>query len=359
MRVVQLIDSLEAGGAERMAVNIANGLCNQLSFSSLVTTRKEGALKKNIQNNVFYSFLGKKSTFDIKSILKFRAFIRTNNIDIIHAHGSSYFYAILVKITFPKVKIFWHDHHGNRLHSQKANSVLKLVSFLFSGVFTVNEELKDWAKKKLFCKNIHFIPNFAVENPTEIPTTFLKGELGKRMICLANLRNPKNHITLLKSFVASDAKELKWTLHLVGYDKEDSYSNKLKQFVEENNLKENVFFYGSCNDIGLILKQGSVGVLTSTYEGFPVTILEYGKASLAVISTNVGYCNAVIRHNITGLLFDPLDETELTNCINVLLGDSIYAEKLSNNLHKFVDDNYSELFVVNKLIKHYNKAIEK
>lgn len=353
MRVVQLIDSLEAGGAERMAVNIANGLCNESSFSALVTTRKEGALKKSIQNNVVYSFLGKKSTFDLKAILRFRAFMRANNIYIIHAHGSSYFFAILVKITFPKVKIFWHDHHGNRLHKQKANRVLKLVSLMFSGVFTVNEELKDWAKKKLFCNNIHFIPNFAVENPTEVATTFLKGEAGKRMICLANLRNPKNHITLLKSFATSEAKELKWTLHLVGYDKGDAYSNKLKQFVKDNDLEENVFFYGSCNDIGLILKQGNVGILTSTYEGFPVTLLEYGRANLAVISTNVGYCKSVIQQGVTGLLFDPLDEAELTKCINILLRDRNYAEKLSTNLQKFVDKNYSELFVVNSLINLY------
>lgn len=356
MRVVQLIDSLEAGGAERMAVNIANGLCNKLSFSALVTTRKEGALKKSIQSNVVYSFLGKAHTFDLKAILRFRAFILANNIDIIHAHGSSYFFAILVKITFPKVKIFWHDHHGNRVHKQKTNSVLKLVSFFFSGVFTVNEELKDWARKKLFCKNIYFIPNFAVENLTEVATTFLKGEAGKRMICLANLRNPKNHITLLKSFVASDAKKLNWTLHLVGYDKNDVYSNNLKQFVKENDFEENVFFYGSCNDIGLILKQGNIGVLTSTYEGFPVTLLEYGMANLTVISTNVGYCKSVIQHNVTGLLFNPLDEIELTDCINFLLRDCIHSEKLSTNLYKFVSENYSELFVVSALIKHYNRA---
>jgi hypothetical protein len=32
MRVLQIIDSLEAGGAERMAVNYANALANEIDF---------------------------------------------------------------------------------------------------------------------------------------------------------------------------------------------------------------------------------------------------------------------------------------------------------------------------------------
>ncbi len=36
MRVVQIIDSLEAGGAERMAVNYANALSKNIEFSGLI-----------------------------------------------------------------------------------------------------------------------------------------------------------------------------------------------------------------------------------------------------------------------------------------------------------------------------------
>ena len=60
MRVVQIIDSLDAGGAERMAVNYANAMANEIEFSGLVTTRKEGDLKPQISINVSYLFLKKK-----------------------------------------------------------------------------------------------------------------------------------------------------------------------------------------------------------------------------------------------------------------------------------------------------------
>ena len=44
MRIVQIIDSLEIGGAEKMAVNYANALSERIVFSGLVTTRREGNL---------------------------------------------------------------------------------------------------------------------------------------------------------------------------------------------------------------------------------------------------------------------------------------------------------------------------
>ena len=72
MRIVQLIDSLEAGGAERMAVNLANGLAKQVEFSGLVCTRKEGLLLAQIRAEVNYFFMAKKSALDLTALFRLR-----------------------------------------------------------------------------------------------------------------------------------------------------------------------------------------------------------------------------------------------------------------------------------------------
>ena len=64
MRIVQIIDSLEAGGAERMAINYANSLSKNISFSGLVVSRKEGLLVNQIDQKVSYLFLKKRKTID-------------------------------------------------------------------------------------------------------------------------------------------------------------------------------------------------------------------------------------------------------------------------------------------------------
>ncbi len=140
MRIVQLIDSLEPGGAERMAVSYANGLENINDFSALVVTRNEGALKHQLNNTVKYDFLQRKKILDFKALFKFRNFLIENKIDIIHAHSTSVYFAILSKLIRPKTKIYWHDHNGNRINLHRVNIILKFGSLLFDGVITVNEE---------------------------------------------------------------------------------------------------------------------------------------------------------------------------------------------------------------------------
>ena len=61
MRIIQIIDSLEIGGAEKMAVNYANALYDKIEFSGLVVTRTEGNLKSQLHNSIPYLFLKKKT----------------------------------------------------------------------------------------------------------------------------------------------------------------------------------------------------------------------------------------------------------------------------------------------------------
>ena len=80
IRILQLIDSLEAGGAERMAVSYANALNRQLGFGALATTRSEGQLKNQLDKDVFYVFLNRKKTLDIKALLLFRKILLLNKL---------------------------------------------------------------------------------------------------------------------------------------------------------------------------------------------------------------------------------------------------------------------------------------
>ena len=70
MRIIQIIDSLEIGGAEKMAVTFANSLSSKVEFSGLVVTRKEGNLKKTIKKEVDYLFLKKKHRFDLFAVFR-------------------------------------------------------------------------------------------------------------------------------------------------------------------------------------------------------------------------------------------------------------------------------------------------
>lgn len=354
MRIVQLIDSLDAGGAERMAVNYANSLSDKIPFSALICTRGEGVLKNKLKATVPYLFLKKKRTLDIKALFRLRQFVKNNNVGIIHAHGPSFFTAVLLKFLLPSIKIVWHEHYGNRSTQKKhTNKVLYFCSYFFDGIFVVNKELVLWAKKNLVTKNIFYVSNFTLFDHDERQQTILKGVEGKRIVCLSNLRHPKNHITIVQAFTNSGLIKKGWTMHFVGKDYKDEYSTVLKEYILEKRAYESIFIYDSCSDIFLILEQATIGVLGSFNEGFPVVLLEYGLSGIATISTNVGYCKEIIRHNINGLVFDPNDASALENCFITLCEDEDMRNLYGQQLKKEIQENYSVTVVLNTIIKHY------
>ena len=355
MRIIQIIDSLEAGGAERMAVNYANALANEINFSGLVVTRKEGPLLGQINDKVSYLFLNKKRSIDLKAIFKLRKFVIENKVEIIHAHGTSFFTAIVLKFTYPKIKIVWHEHYGARANQSRAdNFVLLFSSLFFSSVFVVNKQLELWVKRNLFSNKVFYIPNFVTLDSTQLNSTVLKGNVGKRIVCVANLKNPKNHIALLNAFEEIKLNCLGWSIHLIGKDYNDDYSNQLKEFIGANNLQNDIFLYDSKNDIQNILSQSSLGVLCSTDEGFPLSILEYGIAQLPVVSTNAGYCTEIIKDGLNGLLFDPLNNIQLQQQLQKMICNQEYRDQFGLHLYKFVLEEFSMEKGMQLVITKYN-----
>lgn len=351
MRIVQIIDSLEVGGAERMAVNYANSLANKIEFSGLISTRNEGLLLEHVDPKVKYLFLKKKSAIDLRAIFRLRNYVKRNKVDFIHAHSSSFFIAVLVKITMPWIKIIWHDHYGiSQNLSLRKNLTLKLSSFLFLGIISVNDSLQKWAQDYLNCKNLIYFPNFIIKTTVFLDSFQLEGIDGKRIICVANLRPQKNHELLINGAKKIQEKFPDWTFHLVGKDFNDSYSANLLELVKEKRLSENVFFYGAVNNVQQLLKQSEIAVLTSLSEGLPLAVLEYGLANLPVVATNVGEISKVIPSSKEGLIIDSNSLSQFVNSIQILIENQDIRKSIGNQLNFYVNENFGEKSILKEYL---------
>lgn len=351
--VIQIIDSLNVGGAEVLAVNIANGFSEQKIDSHLCTTRAEGVLKENLSPEVGYVFLNRKATIDFKAILKLNKYIKKHNIKIIHAHSSSSFIAVLIKVINPKVKIVWHDHYGDsEFLNKRAVFSLKVFSYLFSAIISVNSDLKNWAIKKLKAKRVFFIRNFPVFNNLD-NNTVLKGTEGKRIVHLAGYRKQKDHLNLLEAFLEISKKHSDWTLHLIGKSYNDDYSESIQKFIKKENLSDSVFQYGVCSDIQHILSQATIGVLSSKSEGLPISLLEYGLAGLPVVATNVGECNLIIKN--PRFLVPSSNSAILANALKFLIDSEEKRINLAFDINKIVTSGFSKKEAIFKIIDIYKK----
>ncbi|MCG1036614.1 glycosyltransferase [Polaribacter sargassicola] len=349
--IIQVIDSLNAGGAEVLAVNIANGLAEEDYNSHICATREEGILNKNIDKKVGFLSLKRKKTIDIEAIFKFINYIKNNNILIVHAHSTSYFFVFCVKLFYPKINLIWHDHYGKsqNLDSRKLFP-LNICSYFFKSIISVNNDLKKWAENKLNCSQVYFLHNFA-EFTNKSSVTELKGNQGKRIVHLAAFREQKDHINLLKAFKIVIRKYPDYSLHLIGEIHKNDYSEEIKSFIKKNNLTNNVYLYGVCSDIENILKQSDIGVLSSKSEGLPVSLLEYGLAKLPVLVTNVGDCNKVVNHKKAIVI--PENSNVFAEYLIKLIDNDHLREDVSAVLYKYVHDFFSKENFIYKLKKIY------
>lgn len=93
----------------------------------------------------------------------------------------------------------------------------------------------------------------------------------------------------------------------------------LVKLATELSLTGQIDFMGSTNDVRATLQGATVGVLTSTTEGFSNAILEYMCAGLPVVATDVGGNREAVLEGKTGFLVAPADQDALAGKLIYLL----------------------------------------
>jgi glycosyltransferase involved in cell wall biosynthesis len=359
MRILQIIDSLDAGGAERMAVNYANTLASYIAFSGLVTTREGGPLVGQLNDKVNYLHLNKKNTTDVTAVFRLRNFVKNNNVTIVQAHSSSFFIGFLLKLTCPSIKLIWHDHYGDsEFLNKRPTLVFRMTMLFFDGIIAVNQKLKNWSNEKLHVRNVIYLRNFVGSEKEVLSPTILKGTADKRIVLLANLRVQKDHFLVLELAKKMKLSYPDWSFHLIGKDFNDAYAQKIKNLISAYNLEEMFFLYGAKQDIGAILEQATIGILTSKSEGLPVALLEYGFHKKAVVVTDVGDVSSVITNRENGFLVSSQNPELFYESLVELIDDDTLRIVFGERLYKTVSEHFSEAVVVKKYLNWLQNSQE-
>ncbi|MGB8704599.1 MAG: glycosyltransferase [Gillisia sp.] len=361
MRVLQLIDTLRHGGAERMALNCANAFSVSSPGSSyLCCTRLEGELKNELRPEVRYLFLERKHRFDLIALLRLREFVKRESIEIVHAHGTSWFLAGLLKMSGASFKLLWHDHYGLHPSTRKAKPILALFSRSFDGIVAVNKELARWSLHNLHCPNILEIRNFISKRNFPKKNTSLLSDLsgGFSVICVANIRPQKDHLNLLRAFELLHDEGYPVSIHLIGRDPKTAYSALVLEKIKKINSsleEEAVFYYGERKEIASFLEEADLGVLSSRSEALPLALLEYGMAGLPIVCTDVGKCSEVLATN--GKVV-PVERSDLLSiAIKEYFNNDEEREKDAKEFQRTITKNYSEEKVFTELLDFYNSLV--
>jgi glycosyltransferase involved in cell wall biosynthesis len=356
--VMHLVDTLSAGGAERMCVQLANALPRDRFAAHVCATRRSGPLESEIAPHVRFLDLRRRSRFDALAILRLRRYVKQHGIRILHAHGTSAFTAVAVRALTPGVAVVWHDHYGRRTESSRAPWPYRLLRRGLRGVIVVNDKLRAWAGERLHVprEQIWLLPNFVARRGAD-GGPGLPGNPEFRVVQIANLRPPKDHPMMLRAMRRIADAEPRAHLLLVGHAADDEYGRTAMELIRRLGLASHVSVLGLRDDVPAIVRQCAVGVLSSASEGLPLALLEYGEAGIAVVSTAVGDCRALLEPLGGGCLVEPGDSDGMAEAVLALLRDPERRRRQAEAFRAIVRKDYSEEAAIRRVVEIYDHAL--
>lgn len=364
MKIAIMISSFAVGGAENMVAQLIAGL-DKTSFELIVITSnpKQNTHIQNIVDKSCIKFYSANKTDDKSLFSRLKTFwnvckiLKREKPDLIHTNLSIIIYAIPY-ILFHKVAFIHTVHNlpskdlGNnvrlvlkclvKLKKIRFTSISKSIQSAIVSEYGVEKSLAPIIVNPVNCKEFDVKPIRCANHCFE----------KIRFVNVGRLSLQKNQELLIKAFSHVVKKYDDISLDIVG---SGDLSPKLNTLVEKLNLNSHVFFKGSRSDIPQLLASSDIFVLSSIYEGLPLTILEAEASGLPIISTDVGGVSDVVENEKNGLLVPNNDEKSLANAmIHLIEHDELRV--LFGNQSKEIVKKYDINCFINQYSSLYRKT---
>lgn len=363
MRTLQIIYNLSQGGGERFVVDICNELVkNDINEVFLLTvnanTPKQKHYISTLSLKVTHVDIGATKGLSVKGIIGIYKVIKQIKPDIVHIHCSPVL-IYLPAIFYRKAK-YIHTIH---------NLACKAISFQWLRKF------QGW----LFRKNVQpitisnicqqsYIDFYKQDNAICITngrakltttedydsvikeiTEYRKGKDIPIFIHVARYAEQKNQELLFETFTRLHNKGKRFLLVVIGAGFENS------PFMHLNDI-EYVKILGAKQNIGDYLACADYFVLSSTWEGLPLSLLEAMSMGCIPISTPAGGVVDVIKDGENGLLCLTFETEDFCNTIAKVFDKDFAINK--KRIIKDYEENYTMEVCVNKYYNVYKELLK-
>ena len=361
MRILQVITSLDMGGAETLVVNLIprlQALGNTVDlciFNGKETPLTHRLKKESPQTKIFALGHGVYNPLYIFKLVKIM-----KKYDIIHTHNSSPQLFVAIASLFSRTKIVSTEHNtSNRKRNWKWYRPIESWMYgRYKHVICISkiaeEKLREYMGGEWLVessnryKSITTINNgIDVDAISEaVPCKELLGlkESRKSILMVAGFRKQKNQDTIIRVLTLLDKGKYEVWFAGIGERMEE-----VKQLALSLGVSERVRFLGLRTDIPNVLRAADVIVMSSHCEGLSLSNVEGMSAHKPFIASDVNGLKEVTKGY--GILFPHEDAKALAEEINRLASDEAYYDEIAERCY-----NRALEFDISKMVVGYNKV---
>ncbi|MGH9496099.1 MAG: glycosyltransferase [Candidatus Sulfotelmatobacter sp.] len=353
-KVFFLVDSLDLGGTETQAVELAIRLDPARYEITLGCLKARGPLlnrlaKHPVTIREFFPDGGVDSIRGLYQIFRLARFLRRERFQIVHTHdlysnllGIPAAVVARVAVIISSQRDLGHLEIYRTRRRKWLRRLQKWSTVVLANANAVRESLLDEtdfdAQKVRVVYNAVDLSRFE-RVPRDRSRIAPDAEDEKWIVLVGNMHSDvKGHPRLIDAAkdVVSEFPACRFVL--VGDGK---LQKEFESQVSRCGLERNFLFLGQRDDVPAILACCDIGLLPSKAEGFSNALLEYLAAGLPTVATRVGGIAEILRDGEEGLLIAPENSVALAKAILRLLRDPEFAKRLGENGKELVASRFS------------------
>ncbi|MGY5344674.1 glycosyltransferase family 4 protein [Paenibacillus glucanolyticus] len=194
------------------------------------------------------------------------------------------------------------------------------------------------------------------DNRMKMEHDLSRPESKKVMISTSRLSSEKGIHVLLEALGKLFNIRQDWVCWLVGDgDQRSMYEER----VDQLGIGEAVHFWGSRDDVPVLLGIADIFVMPSLMETLSYSVMEAQLAGLPVVSSDAGGLKEAVQHEVNGLLFPAGDEDMLMAHLDRLLEDEAYRQWLGEQARQWALAHRGLDTMVTRVLEVYRKEISK
>jgi glycosyltransferase involved in cell wall biosynthesis len=367
MNVCHIITKLELGGAQLTTFNILSRFPRNEYKGSLITSSigmlKYDFLKLKDVNCYFLPFLHRpiNPILDIMAFIHIYFILKRNKFSIVHTHSSKAGIMGRWAARLAGVPVIIHTVHGWSFNEYQHPVRKRLFMFfekvtarITSRIICVSQtDLKIGLKCNIAEADKFELIKYGISIP-EFRRPLADPLKKKRDLGIQNddfvvgmiscLKPQKSPLDYVKAMARIYEKNPLVNFLLVG---DGVLRHECENLIKDMAMKERFIFVGWRRDISEILDIMDVAVLTSKWEGMPISVIEALCKGCPVVATGVGGTPELIKNRVNGYITQPGAYEETAAKVLEIIKDTDTLKAMKRQAASSIDGS----FCVNEMVK--------